>query len=152
MALSQSTCLIGGVAPWVIPIKDNRVGSGNSALTKGVAVTISSNPNQLFSLRPITTRNNTFVPGPSACSSPSNDTCVAGYGGIYNPPAGVNKTNDAGSWNGTASGRPGSVGNVYYNDLLRIASHDFPGAPFFSYQQSGYCEHKLSLPYSSRTD
>ncbi|KAK5077661.1 hypothetical protein LTR70_009541 [Exophiala xenobiotica] len=131
--MELSTCVLSGVEPLLFPITNNPVSIEGSATRKGIALSIA---NQLFSVDPFANQNNTFLANVDTCGSKSNSSCVAFYGGLYDPPDSVVITGDPAAWNGT----PGEVGpgdgyrDLLFNDLLRIGPFEIPGFPFGTYE------------------
>lgn len=137
MALSLPVCRIGGIEPFQLPIKDNAVSTTSSATTRGISVNLGVD-NELFSMRPSSNWNNTFVTSAYVCGDNPNATCTANYGGLYVPSEGVFSTPDQSSWNGT----PGDLGGnnpgyriIGFEDVMKIGGYEFPGFPFLSFEQ-----------------
>jgi len=131
--MELSTCVFSGVEPLQLPITNNPVSIQGSATARGIALSIG---NQLFSVYPVVSQNNTFLTNIDRCGSKSNSSCIAPYGGVYDPTDSVLVTGDPAAWNGT----PGEVGpsdgsrDLLFNDLLRIGPFEIPGFPFGTYE------------------
>ncbi|KAL8851760.1 MAG: hypothetical protein Q9221_003370 [Calogaya cf. arnoldii] len=89
------------------------------AVTRGIELGIGT-PNQIFSLRPSTTLNNTRIANVLDCVSQSNTSCVGGKGGVFDSAKSstfvVSLKN---RWNGSAADTEAATGAyVYFNDVI----------------------------------
>lgn len=130
--MDTSVCVTGGIVPLQLPIANNPVSINGIGNTKGIGLTIGT-PNQFFSMRPGVNQNNTFVVNEAYCGTAQNYSCVAENGGVYNPPADVNRTNVYAAWNGTQGESTKGFTNVFFNDKFQIGGKDVWGVPFYSY-------------------
>lgn len=116
--------------PLGLTIENVTVSSDGKAVLRGVAVGIG-NPQQVMSLSPTTSDSNAWLFLPSACSSTTNDTCLAFNGGEYNSAASTTfaqTTKDA--WNGTHDSQAFNWSVIYFNDQFRVGtSAYFEGFP-----------------------
>lgn len=107
------------VAPLSLPWSNITVSPNGLAVTRGIELGIGT-PNQIFSLRPSTTLNNTRVPNVLDCGTQSNISCVGGKGGVFNSSKSstfvVSLKN---RWNGSAADTEAATGAyVYFNDVI----------------------------------
>jgi len=137
MALNLSTCIVGGIEPVQLPITNNRLSVSSAASDRGIAFSIGAD-SQLFSGMPMINDNNTCLTLVDTCGSKSNASCVAYYGGVYEPPEGLPATVEQANWNGTAitwlqQGDADGYNELYLNDIMRIAGYDIPGLPIYTF-------------------
>ncbi|KAL9626585.1 MAG: hypothetical protein Q9204_007193 [Flavoplaca sp. TL-2023a] len=107
------------VAPLSLPWSNITVSPNGLAVTRGIELGIGT-PNQIFSLRPSTTLNNTRVPNVLDCGTQSNTSCVGGKGGVFDSSKSstfvVSLKN---RWNGSAADTEAATGAyVYFNDVI----------------------------------
>jgi hypothetical protein len=132
------TC-VNDVAPLQLPITSVSTSTTGAGTTRGIAVSIGD-PYQLFSMRPTTTNNNTFVFNVNSCANTSSYECIATLGGLYDPKLSHTSqvVNGLGSWNGTLDSEFQHVSAyILDNDrFLTGGNGDIYGFPFFSWTQS----------------
>ena len=137
MELDVFTCNISGVEPMQLPITDNQVSVAGTGATYGIAIALSE-VKQFFSVKPALNANNTFIVNANYCKIPTNYSCIAENGGVYNPPANALVNVDPVAWNGTV-GSDIVIGDDYqeklYNDVLHLQNHEIFGFPFYTYER-----------------
>ncbi|KAL8779724.1 MAG: hypothetical protein Q9213_006792 [Squamulea squamosa] len=107
------------VTPLSLSWSNITVSSNGVAVTRGIELGIGT-PNQIFSLRPSTTLNNTRIANVLDCVSASNTSCVGGKGGVFDSSKSstfvVSLKN---RWNGSAADSEAATGAyVYFNDVI----------------------------------
>lgn len=113
------------VAPLSLPWSNVTVSTNGVAVARGLELGIGS-PNQIFSLRPSTTLNNTRLSNVLDCGSEANTSCVGGKGGVY----GSSKSSTCSvsikdRWNGSAADTETATGSyVYLHDFIDFQSND----------------------------
>ena len=132
---SLAMACVNNVPPLQLPISSYPT-SPNGGLTQGIAVSIGDS-HQLFSLRPTTSDNNTWVYNVQSCANASDYSCIARLGGLYDPSKSQSSVpdNSLSSWNGTADSEFASLGHIlFYNDeFLAGGNGVIYGYPFYSY-------------------
>ena len=112
------------IAPLSLPWSNVTVSTNGVAVTRGVEIGIGT-PNQIFSLRPSTTLNNTRLSNVVDCGSEANTSCVGGKGGVYDSSKSstfVVSIKDR--WNGSAADTETATGSyVYFNDFIAFRSN-----------------------------
>lgn len=112
------------VAPLSLPWSNVTVSTNGVAVTRGIELGIGT-PNQIFSLRPSTTLNNTRLSNVLDCVSEANTSCVGGKGGVYDSSKSssfVVSIKDR--WNGSAADTETATGSyVYFNDVMEFQSN-----------------------------
>ncbi|KAL8731533.1 MAG: hypothetical protein Q9166_003379 [cf. Caloplaca sp. 2 TL-2023] len=107
------------VPPLSLPWSNITVSANGVAVTRGIELGIGT-PNQIFSLRPSTTLNNTRVVNVLDCGSETNTSCVGAKGGVFDSSKSstfiVSLKN---RWNGSATDSEAATGAyVYFNDVI----------------------------------
>ncbi|KAL9594361.1 MAG: hypothetical protein Q9219_007075 [cf. Caloplaca sp. 3 TL-2023] len=107
------------VPPLILPWSNITVSTNGVAVTRGIELGIGT-PNQIFSLRPSTTLNNTRIANVLDCGSETNTSCVGGKGGVFDSAKSstfvVSLKN---RWNGSAADTEAATGAyVYFNDVI----------------------------------
>ncbi|KAL8916376.1 MAG: hypothetical protein Q9172_006333 [Xanthocarpia lactea] len=107
------------VAPLSLSWSNITVSANGLAVTRGIEIGIGT-PNQIFSLRPSTTLNNTRIANVLDCGSQTNTSCVGGKGGVFDSSKSstfvVSLKN---RWNGSAADTEAATGAyVYFNDVI----------------------------------
>ncbi|KAL8996891.1 MAG: hypothetical protein Q9169_003702 [Polycauliona sp. 2 TL-2023] len=107
------------VAPLSLAWSNITVSSNGVAVTRGIELGIGT-PNQIFSLRPSTTLNNTRIANVLDCGNQSNTQCIGGKGGVFDSSKSssfvVSLKN---RWNGSAADTEAATGAyVYFNDVI----------------------------------
>ena len=112
------------IAPLSLPWSNVTVSTNGVAVTRGIELGIGT-PNQIFSLRPSTTLNNTRLSNVVDCGSEANTSCVGGKGGVYDSSKSstfVVSIRDR--WNGSAADTETATGSyVYFNDFIDFRSN-----------------------------
>ena len=112
------------IAPLSLPWSNVTVSTNGVAVTRGIELGIGT-PNQIFSLRPSTTLNNTRLFNVVDCGSEANTSCVGGKGGVYDSSKSstfVVSIKDR--WNGSAADTETATGSyVYFNDFIDFRSN-----------------------------
>ena len=112
------------IAPLSLPWSNVTVSTNGVAVTRGIELGIGT-PNQIFSLRPSTTLNNTRLSNVVDCGSEANTSCVGGKGGVYDSSKSstfVVSIKDR--WNGSAADTETATGSyVYFNDFIDFRSN-----------------------------
>ena len=107
------------IAPLSLPWSNITVSANGVAVTRGIELGIGT-PNQIFSLRPSTTLNNTRIANVLDCGSETNTSCVGGKGGVFDSSKSstyVVSLKDR--WNGSAADTEAATGAyVYFNDVI----------------------------------
>ena len=119
------------VKPLSLPWSNVTVSTNGIAVTRGIELGIGT-PNQIFSLRPSTTLNNTRLSNVLDCVSETNTTCVGGKGGVYDSSkSSTYAVSIKDRWNGsTIDTETGTGAYVYFNDLINFQSDaSVPGFP-----------------------
>ena len=131
------TC-VNNVAPLQLPITSVSTTTTGSGTTRGIAVSIGD-PYQLFSMKPSTTDNNTWVYNVNSCANSSDYKCIARLGGLYDYKASHTSQviNSLSSWNGTPDSEFQNVPSyILDNDIFLAGGNgDIYGFPFFSWTQ-----------------
>lgn len=81
LTLAAAQC---DISPLQLAWSNTTVSNDGLAVTRGIEVGIGT-PNQIFAFRPATTLNNTRINNVLGCGSASNDSCVGGEGGVFDP-------------------------------------------------------------------
>ncbi|KAL8651016.1 MAG: hypothetical protein Q9226_004899 [Calogaya cf. arnoldii] len=107
------------VAPLSLSWSNITVSANGVAVTRGIELGVGT-PNQIFSLRPSTTLNNTRIANVADCVSQSNSSCVGSKGGVFDSSKSstfvVSLKN---RWNGSATDSEAATGAyVYFNDVI----------------------------------
>ncbi len=107
------------VAPLSLSWSNITVSANGVAVTRGIEIGIGT-PNQIFSLRPSTTLNNTRIANVLDCGSQTNTSCVGGKGGVFDSSKSstfvVSLKN---RWNGSAADTEAATGAyVYFDDVI----------------------------------
>ena len=139
------------IAPLSLPWRNVTVSINGAAVTRGIELGIGT-PNQIFSLRPSTTLNNTRLSNVIDCGSEANISCVGAKGGVYDS----SKTSTFSvsiieRWNGSAVDIETATGSyVYFNDVVNFESNgsimgfplvedsDLASGEFSKYSRPGY--------------
>ncbi|KAL8669108.1 MAG: hypothetical protein Q9168_006289 [Polycauliona sp. 1 TL-2023] len=107
------------VAPLSLSWSNITVSADGVAVTRGIELGIGT-PNQIFSLRPSTTVNNTRIANTLDCGAKSKTSCIGGKGGVFDSSKSstfvVSLKN---RWNGSAGDSESATGAyVYFNDVI----------------------------------
>ncbi len=107
------------VAPLSLPWSNVTVSTNGVAVTRGIELGIGT-PNQIFSLRPSTTLNNTRISNVVDCGSEANTSCIGGKGGVYDSSkSSTFSVSIKDRWNGSAADTETATGSyVYFNDFI----------------------------------
>ena len=113
------------IAPLTLPWSNVTVSTNGVAVTRGIELGIGT-PNQIFSLRPSTTLNNTRLSNVVDCGSEVNTSCVGAKGGVYDSSkSSTFSVSIKDRWNGSAADTETATGSyVYFNDLTDFQSND----------------------------
>lgn len=113
------------VAPLMLPWSNVTVSTNGVAVTRGIELGIGT-PNQIFSLRPSTTLNNTRLSNVVDCGSEANTSCVGAKGGVYDSSkSSTFSVSIKDRWNGSAADTETATGSyVYFNDFIDFQSND----------------------------
>ena len=111
-------------APLSLPWSNVTVSTNGVAVTRGIELGIGT-PNQIFSLRPSTTLNNTLISNVVDCGSEANTSCVGGKGGVYDSSkSSTFSVSIKDRWNGSAADTETATGSyVYFNDFIDFRSN-----------------------------
>lgn len=124
----MSTCQ-NGAPPMYLPWSNNSVTADQVAISRGIQITIGTPP-QILSMVPSTSDANLHVANKAYCAPSYNDSCMGGYGGVFNPSASSTyHLTPKGQWNGTYDPQLTSIASIYFNDVLSFGnatSYDFP--------------------------
>ena len=117
---AQGNC---NVKPLTLPWSNVTVSTNGVAVTRGIELGIGT-PNQIFSLRPSTTLNNTLLSNVLDCGSETNTTCVGGKGGVYDSSkSSTYAVSIKDRWNGSTLDTETATGAyVYFNDVIDFQS------------------------------
>ena len=112
------------IAPLSLPWSNVTVSTNGVAVTRGIELGIGT-PNQIFSLRPSTTLNNTRLSNVVDCGSEANTSCVGGKGGVYDSSkSSTFLVSIKDRWNGSAADTETATGSyVYFNDFIDFRSN-----------------------------
>ena len=112
------------IAPLSLPWSNVTVSTNGVAVTRGIELGIGT-PNQIFSLRPSTTLNNTLLSNVVDCGSEANTSCVGGKGGVYDSSkSSTFSVSIKDRWNGSAADTETATGSyVYFNDFIDFRSN-----------------------------
>ncbi|KAL8947885.1 MAG: hypothetical protein Q9222_005878 [Ikaeria aurantiellina] len=107
------------IAPLSLPWSNITVSTNGVAVTRGIELGVGT-PNQIFSLRPSTTLNNTRIANVLDCGSETNTSCVGSKGGVYDSTkSSTYKVSLKDRWNGSAADTETANGAyVYFNDII----------------------------------
>lgn len=107
------------VTPLSLPWSNVTVSTNGVAVTRGIELGIGT-PNQIFSLRPSTTLNNTRISNVVDCGSEANTSCIGGKGGVYDSSnSSTFSVSIKDRWNGSAADTETATGSyVYFNDFI----------------------------------
>ena len=112
------------IQPLSLPWGNVTVSTNGVAVTRGLELGIGT-PNQIFSVRPSTTLNNTRLSNVLDCGSEANTTCVGGKGGVYDSSKSSSfLVSIKDRWNGSSFDTETATGSyVYFNDLVNFQSN-----------------------------
>ena len=112
------------IAPLLLPWGNVTVSTNGVAVTRGLELGIGT-PNQIFSLRPSTTLNNTRLSNVLDCGSEANTSCVGGKGGVYDSSkSSTYSVSIKDRWNGSVADTETATGSyVYFNDFVNFQSN-----------------------------
>ena len=112
------------VAPLSLPWSNVTVSTDGVAVTRGIELGIGT-PNQIFSLRPSTTINNTRLSNVIDCGSEANTSCIGGKGGVYDSSkSSTFSVSIKDRWNGSAADTETATGSyLYFNDFIDFRSN-----------------------------
>ena len=112
------------ITPLSLPWSNVTVSINGVAVTRGIELGIGT-PNQIFSLRPSTTLNNTLLSNVVDCGSEANTSCVGGKGGVYDSSkSSTFAVSIKDRWNGSAVDTETATGSyVYFNDFIDFRSN-----------------------------
>ena len=121
LVLAAAQC---DISPLQLAWSNTTVSDDGLAVTRGIEVGIGT-PNQIFAFRPATTLNNTRINNVLGCGSASNDSCVGGEGGVFDPSkSGTYEVSIKAQWNGSQVDQESSTGAyVYFNDAVDFQSN-----------------------------
>ncbi|KAL8693972.1 MAG: hypothetical protein Q9224_003654, partial [Gallowayella concinna] len=107
------------VPPLSLPWSNITVSANGVAVTRGIELGIGT-PNQIFSLRPSTTLNNTRIANVLDCGSETNISCVGGKGGVFDSSkSSTFAVSLKNRWNGSSvDSETASGAYVYFNDVI----------------------------------
>ena len=113
------------VAPLSLPWSNVTVSTNGVAVTRGIELGIGT-PNQIFSLRPSTTLNNTRLSNVLDCGSEANTSCVGRKGGVYDSSkSSTFSISIKDRWNGSAADTETATGSyVYFNDFIDFGRNE----------------------------
>ena len=112
------------ISPLSLPWRNVTVSANGVAVTRGIELGVGT-PNQIFSLRPSTTLNNTRLFNVVDCGSEANVSCVGAKGGVYDSSkSSTFSVSIKDRWNGSAADTETATGSyVYFNDLINFRSN-----------------------------
>ena len=112
------------VAPLSLPWSNVTVSTDGVAVTRGIELGVGT-PNQIFSLRPSTTINNTRLSNVIDCGSEANTSCIGGKGGVYDSSkSSTFSVSIKDRWNGSAADTETATGSyLYFNDFIDFRSN-----------------------------
>lgn len=119
------------VPPLSLPWSNITVSANGVAVTRGIEIGIGT-PNQIFSLRPSTTLNNTRIANVLDCGSETNTSCVGGKGGVFDSAkSSTFVVSLKERWNGSTADTEAATGAyVYFNDVIDFQTNGtVPGYP-----------------------
>lgn len=120
-----------------LPWTNNSITGDQHAINRGIPVGIGTPP-QTFSLLPTTADRDIYIANKADCAPSYNDSCVGGYGGVYDSSASSTfRKTIAGQWNGTYEPNPAGLAFVYFNDVFQFGNATAYGFPLFM-DQPGY--------------
>lgn len=130
------------IQPIQLAFQNISLNSDFHAINYGVALEVGTPP-QILSLTPTPFWNNTFVnPTSSHRCNNTNDTCLSITGGLFDYNASSSYVySGAGTWNGSPEGNQildNAKNPWYFNDILEVAGHHFPGFPFATQSNNQY--------------
>jgi hypothetical protein len=109
---------LNSASPLLLPWTNVTVSQDGVAITRGIEVALGT-PKQVFSLIPSIGDNDMFVFNIADCISASNDTCIAGRGGVFDSSkSNTYELTTQSDWNGTYEVTQGSY--IYFNDELNV--------------------------------
>ncbi len=136
--MQNSTCLLSGVGPLELLIRNSQVIAADpDSAVRGIAAVIGQ---QFFSMIPDINRNDTLVSSVKHCDSTSLG-CIAESGGVYTykPEEGAMTYNGPAQWNGTnGEDIDGTSTSSYalFNDVATLGNATIYGLPFATVDNS----------------
>lgn len=118
------------IKPLALPRSNVSVSGGVAVAVNGIEVGIGT-PNQIISLIPSTSLNNTRIRSKADCGDPVDPQCVGSSGGVWdNTKSSTFSSSLQARWNGS---QPDIGANAYFNDVLDFSTTaSVPGLPLVS--------------------
>jgi hypothetical protein len=137
VAFSGSVAAQCDISPLTLTLSNITVTQDGVGVTRGIELGIGS-PHQVFAFRPSTTINNTRINNVLNCGSASNNSCIGGLGGAFDPSKSSSYVVSIRSqWNGSSVDEETSTGAyVYFNDDVGFQSQgDVEGFPLVMHSE-----------------